>query len=91
MLSKADFKRYFEEHPYTTERVVINPKENKVEYLRKRTVRVLIEECGLSPCEAGKEYSRRTLSYNIAADYTFPYKTWEEARRDIVKVYRGQP
>ena len=55
-------KQYFKER---RKRPEVSPKENKIEYLRRRTVRVLIEECGLSPSEAGKEYARRTLAYNI--------------------------
>lgn len=70
-------------------RRAVHPKDQKIEYLRRRTVRVLIEECGLTPCEAGKEYARRTRDYNIAADYTFPDETWDDARRRIVKEYEG--
>ena len=83
-------KQYFKESNKRRKRPEVNPKEHKIEYLRRRTVRVLIEECGLSPSEAGKEYARRTLAYNIAADYTFPQENWNDARNRIVKTYEEE-
>lgn len=65
----------------------LNPKAKKIECFRRRTVRALIEECGLTPNDAGKEYSRRTLDYNIAADYAFTEETLADARKRIVKTY----
>lgn len=60
----------------------------KNETFRRRTVRVLIEECGLSPTEAGKEYARNPDKYNRAANYCWPEDTWDDARIDIVRAYR---
>lgn len=59
----------------------------KNDTFRRRTVRVLIEECGLTPQEAGKEYARFTSQYNRAADYSWPDETWDDARLDIERAY----
>lgn len=61
----------------------------KNETFRRRTVRVLIKKLNLSPSEAGKEYARHTDSYNRAANYSWPYDTWEDAMSDIVRTYWG--
>lgn len=55
--------------------------------LRRRTVRTLIQRCGLEPGEAGKEYRRKQDRYDCAADYSWPSSNWEEAQDMIVKVY----
>ena len=60
----------------------------KVEILRRRTVRVLIEPEHLSPPEAGKEYARHTDEYNRAAQTCWPTDTWDDAVISIVNTYR---
>ena len=55
--------------------------------LRRRTVRTLIQKCGLEPAEAGREYKRKQKRYDWAANYSWPDSNWEEAQSLIVRVY----